>query len=165
MKRALTTLFLLLVFLGLRPILYGQQNESTNIFENVPAIDRTSLEDNLNIYLEYHRTKNWSKVFDMFPRIYTQHPELTKDVFLKDIKKFGKRNVVAMSLENIVVNESIDGQYAIWGCARVKNGWSTSKWQATIYASIENKVWVFSDILFSFQLHARDPLPCSSGKK
>jgi hypothetical protein len=53
---------------------------------------------------------------------------------------------------------TIDGEYAIYGCAKVRDGWSKKKWQAVTYASLEDGEWYFSDLLFVFsEMHSRDP--------
>ncbi len=161
MRQAFTAFVFFFLFCGQ---MCAQETAKQYGFKSIPAGDRERFQARLEIYLEYHRTKNWPKLFDMFPRIHTQHPEITKASFLADIRKYGKDHVVAMSIQDTISNESIDGQYAIWGCAKVKNGWFTSKWQSTIYASLENNEWVFSDIKFSYQLEARDPLPCKFKK-
>jgi hypothetical protein len=147
------------------PSAFGQDAESLEIFESIPSNERSRLAERLKIFLDFYRTKQYSQLFDMFPKFHTQHPEITKEQFLAEIKKFGKSRIIDFTVENTIPNESIDGDYAIWGCAKVKDGWSSKKRQATIYASIENGEWVLSDVYFSFQLEARDSMPCSPKKK
>lgn len=141
-------------------VLFGQKLQAPGILSAIPEAERPRFSQSLDIYLGYHRAKDWAKVFDIRPRVHTQHPEITKEQFLADVKRYGKRHVIQFAPQRIGINESIDGQFEIQGCAKVKIGLFTSKWQASIYASIENNGWVFSDILFAMELEARDPHPC-----
>lgn len=151
----------ILVFCHASAVIFGQKPQTPDIVSAIPEGERPQFSQSFNIYLAHHRAKDWASVYDMQPRVHTQHPEITKEQFLADIKRYGKRRVIQFIPERIATNDSVDGQYEIFGCAKVKTGLFTSKWQASIYASIENKKWVFSDILFVMELEARDPRPCT----
>ena len=145
---------------------YGQAGDSLKVFHPVPANQRAHLAERLKLLVEYQRTKQYDKLFELLPKVHTQHPELTKEKFLADIRTQGKAHIIGFIPEYTTENPTIDGEYAIYGCARVRDGWSTKKWQAATYASLENGEWYFSDILFTFpSLHARNPSPCAAKKK
>ena len=162
MRRPLSVTILLLLLIPVS----GQVADGLTVFEPVPANRRAQLNERLKLLIEYPRTKQYDKLFEMFPKIHTQHPELTKEKFFAQIRMQGKAHVVDFVPEYTTENQTIDGEYAITGCAKVREGWSRHKWQATILASLEHGEWYFSDILFTFSsLHARNPAPCTSKKK
>ena len=102
----------------------------------------------------------------MLPKVHTQHPELTKEEFSAAIRAQGKAHVVDFVPEYTTENPTIDGEYAIYGCAKVREGRSTKKWRAATYASLETGEWYFSDILFTFPgFHAGNPAPCVAKKE
>lgn len=129
---------------------YGQVEDSLKVFDPIPANERAHLAERLKLLVEYQRTKQYEKLFEMLPKVHTQHPELSKEKFLADIRRNGKSHIVDFVPKYIIENPTIDGEYVIYGCAKVREGWSTRRWQATIYASLENGEWYFSDILFVF---------------
>ena len=144
----------------------GQVADGLKVFDPVPANQRSHLNERLKLFLEYQRTKQYAKLFEMLPKVHTQHPEVTKEKFLAQIKMQGKAHVVDFLPEYTIENQTIDGEYAINGCAKVREGWSGHRWQATVLASLEQGEWYFSDILFTFSsLHARSPAACASNKK
>lgn len=160
MRLQSSRLILFLIFLFI-PVVYGQTDESLSVFAPVPANERSRLAARLKSFTEYRRERQWNKLFEMFPKTHTQHPELNKEDFLADIRKHGKAHIVEFTPEYTTENPTIDGDYAIYGCAQIGKGWGKKMWQAVTYASLENGEWVFSDILFTFSsLHARDPAPC-----
>ncbi len=155
------TLLLLLLLIA-----YGHAEDSLKVFDPVPANQRAHLAERLKQLVEYRRTKQYDRLFEMLPKVHTQHPDLTKEQFLSDIRMQGKAHIVDFVPEYTTENPTIDGEYAIYGCAKVREGWSTKKWQAATYVSLENGEWYFSDILFTFSgLHARNPATCASKKK
>ena len=159
--RPLSSMTILLLLLL---VTYGQVADSLKVFEPVPANQRAYLNERLKLLVKYQRSKQYENVFEMLPEIHTQHPELTKEKFLTQIR-MRKAHVVDFIPEYTTENETIDGEYAISGCAKVRKGWRTNKWRAVTYASLEHGEWYFSDILFTFStLHARNPTPCSSKK-
>jgi uncharacterized protein YchJ len=144
----------------------GQVADGMKVFDPVPANQRVHLNERLKLLIEYQRTKQYDKLFDMLPKVHTQHPELTKEKFLAQIRMEGKAHVVDFVPEYTTENQTIDGEYAITACAKVREGWSRHKWQATILASREHGEWYFPDILFTFtSLHSKDPAACTSKKK
>ena len=162
MRPLISVTILLLLFLPVS----GQDTVGLKVFDPVPANQRAQLNERLKLLVEYHRTKQYAKLFEMLPKIHTQHPELTKAKFLAQIRMQGKAHVVDFVPEYTTENPTIDGEYEINGCAKVPEGWSKSKWQAAIYASLENGEWYFSDILFTFpSLHSKDPAACTSKKR
>ena len=145
---------------------HGQTGDSLKVFGPVPANQRARLAERLKLLVEYQRTKQYGKAFEMLPKVHTQHPELTEEEFLAAIRTQGKAHIVDFVPEYTTENPTIDGEYAIYGCAEVREGRSTKKWKAATYASLEDGEWYFSDILFTFpSLHARNPAPCAAKKK
>ncbi len=145
---------------------YSQAQSSLEVFDPVPGSQRAHLAERLNLLVEYQRTKQYDNIFKMLPKVHTQHPELTREKFLADIRMQRKAHIVDFVPAYTKKNPTIDGEYAIYGCAKVREGWSKKKWQAATYASLENGEWYFSDLLFTFSsLHARNPAPCGPKKK
>src|SRR5436309_2233019 len=115
-----TTLLLLLLLL---PASYGQSDESLKVFEPVPANQRAHLVERLKLFIEYRRAKQYDRLFEMFPKTHTQHPEFTKEQFLAEIKRYGKPHIIDFIPDYTYKNLTIDGEYGIYGCAKVREGW------------------------------------------
>jgi hypothetical protein len=161
--RLLNSLVFLLLLL---PTALGQVEDKVKIFDPVPAAQRAQVANRLQLLVAYYRAKQYDRVFEMLPKSHTQHQELTKEKFLADIRNQGQAHIVDFIPEYTTENRTIDGEYGIYGCAKVREGLTTMKWQAATYASLESGEWYFSDILFVFSsMHARDPAPCVSKKK
>jgi hypothetical protein len=145
---------------------YGQVGQGLEIFDPVPANQRAHIAERLKSLVEYQRAKQYDKIFEMLPRVHTQHPDLKKEEFLASIRRQDKAHIIDFIPEYTTENPTIDGEYAVYGCAKVREGWSTKKWRAATYASLEDGEWYFSDILFTFpSLHARNPASCTGKKK
>ena len=161
MRSLISVTILLLLLLPVS----GQVADGLNVFDPVPANQRSHLNQRLTLLIEYQRTKQYAKLLEMLPKIHTQHPELTKEKFLAQIRMLGKAHIVDFVPEYTTENPTIDGEYEINGCAKVREGWGTKKWRAAIYASLEHGEWYFSDILFTFpSLHSKGPAACTSKK-
>jgi len=156
---SITILFMLLL------AVYGQAGDGLKVFEPIPVNQHARLAERLKLLVEYQRTKQYEKAFGMLPKVHTQHPEITKEEFLAAIRMQGKAHIVDFIPEYTTENPTIDGEYAIYGCAKVREDQSTKKWQAATYASLEDGEWYFSDILFTFpSLHAKNPATCVAKK-
>ena len=145
---------------------FGQVVDRPRVFDPIPVTQRVQLAERLKLLVECQRTKEYEKMFEMLSKVHTQHPELTREQFLAAIRVQGRAHIVDFVPEYTTANSTIDGEYAIYGCAKVREVGGTKKWQAATYASLENGEWYFSDILFTFtSLHAKSPAPCVAQKE
>ena len=139
MKRIITTtLVFLILTIGTIQSSFGQRK--SELFNEVPAPQRENLETRLYDFIEFHRNKQWEKVYELIGQQYKNATEskLPKDEFLNKklysrIEKFTPKSVQKMS----------DGWWMIYGCGTFARG---GKMEAGVEAYFENGNWYFSDI-------------------
>jgi hypothetical protein len=128
---------LLLIIAGL---VGAQSKPKPDPFADVPVSQRDKLKSRLIEFVDYHRTKQWDKVYDLLAERSKQATEdgLPKDRFLKkklysDAKKFTPTSVQRLA----------DDWWMIWGCATYDRGGTM---ESALEAYVENGRWFFSDI-------------------
>ncbi|HEV8368831.1 MAG TPA: hypothetical protein VGQ39_12835 [Pyrinomonadaceae bacterium] len=109
-------------------------------FANVPASQRDRLKSRLTEFVDYHRTKQWERVYDLLAERSKQAVEggLPKDLFLKkklysEAKKFTPTSIQKMD----------DDWWMIWGCATYQRGGAM---ESALEAYFQDGNWFFSDI-------------------
>jgi len=109
-------------------------------FANVPESQRERLKSRLAEFVEYHRTKQWNKVYDLIAERDKNAVEggLPREVFLKKklyshVRKFTPKSVQKME----------DDWWMVWGCGTFDRGGSM---EAAVEAYLQDGDWYFSDI-------------------
>ncbi len=154
----LTMLFMrsrqLLLFLGIclfvAPV-FGQITD-TKKFASVPAQIRDRLIERLNLYLEYDRTNQQEKKYDLFSEAYKTVSWKNKADYIKFLQaeeaKGKRRMFVAFDISS-VEDESIDkSDYRIFyinGVIKFKRGGKLKKKNRFLDARYQNGEWYFSD--------------------
>jgi hypothetical protein len=142
----------------LTPPTYGQSGESLKVFAPVPANQRSQLYKRLEMLIEYERTQQWNRLFDMLPKIHNQHPEETREGF---VRRVGGSNVVTLDFvpEHTITNITIDAEYMIYGCAKSRWEGRIRWFRAAVGAALENGEWYFTPITLVSGIDA-PPRPC-----
>jgi hypothetical protein len=97
---------------------FGQVVDRPRVFDPIPVAQRVQLAERLKLLVECKRTKEYEKMFEMLSKVHTQHPELTREQFLAAIRVQGRAHIVDFVPEYTTTNSTIDGEYAIYGCAK-----------------------------------------------
>jgi hypothetical protein len=118
----------------------NSNGQKTDPFVDVPSSQRERLKSRLNEFIEYHRTKQWDKVYDLLGAQYKSAVEggLPRDQFLKRklysrIRKFTPK----------VAQKAGDGWWMISGCGTFDRGGGV---ESLIEAYLQDGEWYFSDV-------------------
>jgi hypothetical protein len=128
----------------------GQSN-SEEIFRSVPPQLRSRLVERLTSLVEYQRTQQWGRQFDLLSELITQGK--SKEEFVK-LNKHYYTEVVPDDLildftpkSTTAHSESPDyGEWTIYGCAKLRKKGHTIQLYASVSAYREKKDWYFSPV-------------------
>ena len=164
--KIITTFVIILLAVILIPGTRGQDKTNLKVFAPVSAEQRPRLAKRFKLFMLYQRNKQYGKLFDLFPKVHTQHPEITKEGFLAEIQRYGKSHIVDFIPAYTQENESLDGQYKVVGCAKEIEKGRTNWWRASIFVSLEDNEWYLSDFVFHwFGFQQRTPARCTKNGK
>jgi hypothetical protein len=136
----------------------AQCNGCPKIFAPVKYSQREQLFKRLKLVIEYESDRQWDKRYETLPKTHTRHAR-TKEEYLAAVGGNAQPMILDFIAAYTVANPTIDGDYAIYGCAKVRDKEQTESWQAVIYASLEEGEWYLSEIHFGFKDKA--PAPCT----
>jgi len=139
LPHALLTPLLVLVLLSLANGHVKLQNEA---FAPVPESARSRLIERLNLSIEYQRTHQWDKLYDLLfdkggkSRESYVRKQRSKKIRLGDgLVEFAARSVTYIDREDI---------WAIAGCARWRSRGRDEYHSSSIYAKLRDGEWYFS---------------------
>ncbi len=153
MRKLLTSTFLLMV---ISSVIFAQAPSRTKeekVFAAVPQHLRARLIERLNLYIEYERTKQYEKLYDLLWESVATPTNLSRDAYVEASKrtiakgyrsvllKFKPTDTLVLSL-----NDEDQGRYDIWGTARVDDGEKIYEKNAAIEARWINGEWYFSGV-------------------
>jgi hypothetical protein len=109
-------------------------------FADVPSSQRERLRLRLVEFIDYHRTKQWNKVYDLLAERDKNAVEggLPRDIFLKKKLYSTVRKFTAKSLQKMD-----NDWWTVWGCADFDRG---GNMEAALEAYLQDGDWYFSDI-------------------
>ena len=128
------------------------------IFAPVKYSQRAQLSQRLKLAIEYESKQQWDKRYETLPKTRTRHAQ-TREEYLAGAGGNAKPVFLDFIPAYTVENPTIDGDYAIYGCAKVQEKEQTESWQGVIYASLEEGEWSLSEIHFGFK--DNKPAPCT----
>ena len=156
--RKLINLALILLLAFMLSPAYGQSSEGITIFSPVPVNQHSHLYRRLKIVIEYERIRRWDKLFDMLPKIHNQHPEETREEFVRRMS--GANFIILDFVPNATTtNITIDAEYMIYGCAKARWKGRVRWFRAVVGAAFENNEWYFTPLMFVSGIDA-PPQPC-----
>jgi hypothetical protein len=153
MRRSLASIFLLVL---ISPVLFAQAPSGAKeekVFAAVPQHLRARLIERLNLYVEYERTKQYGKLYDLLWVSVTAPMNLSREAYVDASKKTIAKGYRSVLLEfkptdtlNLSLNDEDIVRYDIWGTARVDDGEKVFKRDAAIEARWINGDWYFSGV-------------------
>jgi hypothetical protein len=160
LRKSLSLLFLTLAAFWSTP---GQSQvvNPAKAFAPVDAAMRQRLEERLKLFVEYERTRQWDKLYDLVYKPYI-HNE-SKEAFIRKRKFFsgaGASDTLNFIPEATVTSRvGIEGNYSIEGCLKVRWRGRVRDWFAGVDAYLENGEWYFTEIGTITGIDA-PPQPC-----
>jgi hypothetical protein len=112
MRRILTSTFLFVIVGSLVITAAHSQTKEQKVFAPIPQRLRASLIQRLNLYIDYERTKQYEKLYDLSLESVATPKQLDREAFVKASKmgianghrrvllKFKPIQIVALSIEN-----------------------------------------------------------------
>jgi len=143
-----TIIFHVLLVLFLLPPVHGQVT-NTKKFSAVPKQLRERLVERFNAYIEYDRTQQNDKLYDLYSESYIKGQKLTKASFLEveeSIPKSSRSVLIEYRPTSVsrpyYTKES--GVYEIVGRAKVQRGAKVIEEERILVASLQNGDWYFT---------------------
>ena len=157
MKKLFTTIFLLafsvLVVVIPASSQTKEQKKEQKVFAAIPENLRARLVERLNLYVEYERTKQYEKLYDLtLESVATANP-LSRNEYVNISKKAiaeRHRSVLLKFKPTSTLNFALDDKdapiYQIFGTAKVDDGEEIYEINAAIDARLINGEWYFSGV-------------------
>jgi hypothetical protein len=139
---------------------FGQNSRRLTAFDPVPMDQRAHLAKRLKTFVEFQRTRQWGKLFDMSPKVHNQHPEETKEHFVKIMNIDDGTRLLAFVPQYSSKNFTIDADYFIDGCSKMRWDGKIGWYRTGLGAALENGEWYFTPIVIVAQMGA-PPEPCN----
>ncbi len=157
MRNLLTTTFLMTLFASVMLVPgYSQtkeQKKEQKVFAAVPQHLRARLIERLNLYVEYERTKQYEKLYDLLWEYVVDPNSLSKEDYVKASKKTIAEGYRGILLEfkptdtlDLSLNDEGEVRYDIWGTAKVNSEGEIYEKDAAIEARWINGEWYFSGV-------------------
>lgn len=135
--------FILLIALLISSVFVAEAPapQKVSLYAAVPTEQRERLKLRLAEFIEYHRTKQWDKVYDFIAEVdkYTVEGEPPRDTFLKQ-KLYSLINKFTPQL---VVRSDDYSSWIIWGCGSFDQ---EGEMESGLEASLQDGDWYFSPI-------------------
>ncbi len=157
MKKLFTTIFFL-VFSALVLVVpvfsqTKEQKREQKVFAAIPENLRARLIERLKLYVEYERTNQYEKLYDLSLESVVATNGLSRDAYVNAIKKAidrGYENILLKfkptSTLNITFADEEVATYQVFGMAKVRKGKDTYEITAGIDARWINEEWYFGGV-------------------
>ena len=157
MRNLLATIFLLACFASATSVpAYSQtkeQQKGQKVFAAVPEHLRARLVERLNLYVEYERTKQYEKLYDLLWEYVVDPNSLSREAYVNASRKTiaeGYRSVLLEFKPTGTIDLSVNDEglirYDLWGTAKVNSEGEIYKKDAAIEARWINGEWYFSGV-------------------
>ena len=144
---------------------HAQESDLAKVFAPVDTALRQRLAERLQLYVEYERTHQWEKLYDLTSKQYLEND--SRDEFVKRRRSFsgnGFSDMLNFAPQSTVTSYyGIEGNYSIEGCMKVLWKGRVHNWHAGVEAYWENGDWYFSTISAITGIDA-PPRPCHKQK-
>ena len=144
----------------------SQADGLSKVFAPVDVVLRQRLADRLKLYVEYERTHQWDKLYDLISKQAIEKE--SREIFVKrqrDSSGEGFADTLDFVPASTVTSYvGIEGNYSIEGCLKVRWKGRIHHWHAGVDAFLENGDWYFSYISAITGIDA-PPRPCRKQKK
>lgn len=139
------------------------QNANDRILEPIPSHLREKLQERLLLLLEYERTRQWEKEFDLLSKLYLQGE--SKEEFIKTCNQIQSNDPTYKILNfapiSIITEDGseTDGHWVMNGCCRFQEKGKTKHFRASIGLYLEGGQWFLTPILFDSYIGS-SRIPC-----
>lgn len=118
MRQLIISAILALAFLP-NASTFAQEDEWLKAFAPVDEAHRAPLTDLLNRLVEYERTQQWDKLYDILSAEYRRGR--SKDEFVRDTSSLSYERIQIhdLTLKRTYINDPPYGRYTFFGCATV----------------------------------------------
>lgn len=132
------------------------QEVSPKALEVIPEPFRQQFVEKLGLYVEYQRTKQYDKLYDLFSpsTIHTVFNDQTREEFVRAYQKGDIERTSVRLLEfkptaiQKMQSEDTSDEYVIWGRAEMcQMGESIKKRRVAVVAQLQDGKWYFSPIM------------------
>ena len=152
---------LLLILFAICLLIYAasaQEVTDNEEFSSVPTLARNRLIERLNLFLEYDRTGQYEKKFDLLSQYHLRILKWSRSDYLKlmqEKEQQGKAEKLIDFKITSVENRSLDNSgkymiYSIYGNEKFLRGSKRKSEKRLIEARYENGEWYFSDWLIEY---------------
>jgi hypothetical protein len=157
MRNLLATTFLLACFASAMFVpahsQTKEQKKEQKVFAAIPQNLRARLIQRLNLYVEYERTKQHEKLYDLLWEYVVNPGSLSREAYVNASKKTiaeGYRSILLGFKPTATINLSLNDEgivrYDIWGTAKVNSEGKIYEKDAAIEARWINGEWYFSGV-------------------
>jgi hypothetical protein len=130
-------------------------------FIGVPASVRSRLVDRLKLLIEYDRTQQWDKMYELLSERFTQGE--TKEHLINRrryvAEKLGGDELVDFTPQAMTALTPDSGWWFIRGCGEFKSAGRTKRVESVVEAYLQKGDWYFSQIRMNTPIDG-DPKPC-----
>jgi hypothetical protein len=140
------------------------QNRNSKVFDPIEPTLQPHLSDRLKLFVEYNRTQQWDKLYDL-----TYKPDIkniTREQFVKRQRLFsgkGASRTIAFTPQATQKSpEGITDNFLIEGCLKVNWKGRNHRWRATVDAYFVEGEWYFTGIFTVVAGTDMPPQPCLS---
>lgn len=131
-----------------------ERKKEQKAFAAIPQHLRSRLTERLNLYVEYERSRQYEKLYELLEESVTDQPKFSREEYVAATKKRiaeGYRDVLLEFKPTAAINLSLNDEdkairYSIWGKAGVDDRGRISERDAAIYAYWLNGDWYFSGV-------------------
>ena len=152
---------LLLILFAICLLIYAasaQEVTDSEKFSSVPTLARNRLIERLNLFLEYDRTGQYEKKFDLLSQYHLRILKWSRSDYLKlmqEKEQQGKAEKLIDFKITSVEDRSLDNSgkymiYSIYGNEKFLRGSKRKSEKRLIEARYENGEWYFSDWLIEY---------------
>ena len=130
-----------------------EQKKEQKVFAAIPQHLRARLIERLNLYVEYERTKQYEKLYDLLWEYVVNPSSLSREAYVDASKKTiaeGYRSILLKfkptGTIDLSLNDEGEVRYDIWGTAKVNSEGEIYEKDAAIEARWINGEWYFSGV-------------------
>ena|SRR5215204_1263261 len=159
MKKA-NVIAVLLFILVSAPLSYGQDNRLLKVLEPVDEKQRPRLAERLNLFIGYHRTQQWAKLFNLLDK--NNAEDKSVEQFAKEVSRMQQFNFVP---ERTTVESSDGSEYRIYGCVNARANKDIVWLQGGLVAYLQAGDWYFTTYFLRYDRTTSRPLRCDDALK
>jgi hypothetical protein len=133
---------------------HGQSSDLLEVLKPVEEKQRPRLAQRLALFIEYHRTRQWDKLFELTDRYSSR--DFSKEEFVRTIRKDQLDFAPERTIEDWP-------EYRVLGCVKARSAAGDDWWQGGIVAYLRDGDWHFSTYYLKYE--GSVPLRCKDGPK